>query len=152
MTLKAIRLPFMRIWWPNPRRTQPMLLLQAIPGPSITSLLLPISLSTSERVPFPFSESQDQWKPTLSRQSFILAREKESGGGEKTRKTLIIIYKYTAAIFWHTRRGRQISLWVVVCHHVVAGIWTQDLRESSQCPYPLSHLTSPRKHFKKLPN
>jgi hypothetical protein len=78
----------------------------------------------------------------------------------------IIICKYTAAIFWHTRRGRQISLWVVVSHHVVivfrhtrrghqillqmvvnhhvvAGIWTQDLQKSSQCSYPLSHLTSP---------
>jgi hypothetical protein len=34
----------------------------------------------------------------------------------------IIIHKYTVAVFKHTRRGRQISLWVVVSHHVVAGI------------------------------
>jgi hypothetical protein len=34
----------------------------------------------------------------------------------------IIICKYTVAGFRHTRRGRQISLRVVVSHHVVAGI------------------------------
>jgi hypothetical protein len=34
----------------------------------------------------------------------------------------IIIHKYTAAVFRHTRRGHQISLLVVVSHHVVAGI------------------------------
>jgi hypothetical protein len=46
---------------------------------------------------------------------------------------LFIICKYTVAVFRHPRRGRQISLWVVVSHHVVAGIWTQDLQKSSQC-------------------
>jgi hypothetical protein len=35
---------------------------------------------------------------------------------------LFIICKYTVAIFRCTRRGHQISLWVVVSHHVVAGI------------------------------
>ena len=60
----------------------------------------------------------------------------------------IILHKYTVADFRRTRRGRQISLWVVVSHHVVAGIWTQDLWKSSQCSYPLSHLTSPRQKFK----
>jgi hypothetical protein len=35
-------------------------------------------------------------------------------------------------------------LWMVVIHHMVAGIWTHDLWKSSQCSYPLSHLTSPR--------
>jgi hypothetical protein len=54
----------------------------------------------------------------------------------------IIINKYNEAVFRHTRREHQISLWVVVSHHVVAGIWTQDLRKSSQCSYPLSHLAS----------
>jgi hypothetical protein len=39
----------------------------------------------------------------------------------------IIISKYTIAVFRWTRRGRQISLWVVVSHPVDAGIWTQDL-------------------------
>jgi hypothetical protein len=58
----------------------------------------------------------------------------------------IIIYKYTVAVFWHTRRGCQISLQVVVSHHVAAGIWTQDLQKSSQCFYPLSHLASPDNH------
>ena len=56
---------------------------------------------------------------------------------------LFITCKYTVAGFRHTRRGRQISLQMVVSHHVVAGIWTQDLWRSSQCSYPLSHLASP---------
>jgi hypothetical protein len=34
----------------------------------------------------------------------------------------IIIRKYTVAVFRHTRRGHQISLQMVVSHHVVAGI------------------------------
>jgi hypothetical protein len=34
----------------------------------------------------------------------------------------IIRHKYTVADFRHTRRGCPISLWVVVSHHVVAGI------------------------------
>jgi hypothetical protein len=33
-----------------------------------------------------------------------------------------IIFKYTVAVFRHSRRGNQISLWMVVSHHVVAGI------------------------------
>jgi hypothetical protein len=45
---------------------------------------------------------------------------------------LFIICKYTVAVFRRTRRGHQISLQVVVSHHVVAGIWTSDLRKSSQ--------------------
>ena len=36
-------------------------------------------------------------------------------------KDLFIICKYTAAVFRHTRRGRQFSLQMVVSHHVVAG-------------------------------
>ena len=35
---------------------------------------------------------------------------------------LFIICKYTVAVFRHSRRGSQISLWMVVNHHVVAGI------------------------------
>jgi hypothetical protein len=31
---------------------------------------------------------------------------------------------------------------MVVIHRVVAGNWTQDLWKSSQCSYPLSHLSS----------
>jgi hypothetical protein len=54
-----------------------------------------------------------------------------------------IIHKYTVAVFRLTRRGRQISLRVVMSHHVVAGTGTQDLQKSSQCSYLLSHLTSP---------
>jgi hypothetical protein len=34
----------------------------------------------------------------------------------------IIISKYTVAVFRCTRRGKQISLQMVVSHHVVAGI------------------------------
>ena len=33
-----------------------------------------------------------------------------------------IICKYTVAVFRDTRRGRQISLGMVVSHHVIAGI------------------------------
>jgi hypothetical protein len=35
---------------------------------------------------------------------------------------LLIICKYTVAVFRHPRRGSQISLQMVVSHHVVAGI------------------------------
>jgi hypothetical protein len=35
---------------------------------------------------------------------------------------LFIICKYTVAVFRHSRRGSQISLRMVVSHHVVAGI------------------------------
>jgi hypothetical protein len=35
---------------------------------------------------------------------------------------LLLYTKYTVAVFKHARRGRQISLQVVVIHHVVAGI------------------------------
>jgi hypothetical protein len=34
----------------------------------------------------------------------------------------IYYFKYTVAVFRHTRRGHQISLWMVVSHHVVVGI------------------------------
>jgi hypothetical protein len=37
-------------------------------------------------------------------------------------KDLFIYYKYIVAVFRLTRRGRQISLQMVVSHHVVAGI------------------------------
>jgi hypothetical protein len=48
-------------------------------------------------------------------------------------KDLFIICKHTVAVFRHSRRGCQISLQMAVSHHVVAGNWTQDLWESSQC-------------------
>jgi hypothetical protein len=35
---------------------------------------------------------------------------------------LFIICKYAVAVFRHTRRGHQISLQMVVSHHVVAGM------------------------------
>jgi hypothetical protein len=35
---------------------------------------------------------------------------------------LFIICKYTGVVFRHTFRGHQISLQMVVSHHVVAGI------------------------------
>jgi hypothetical protein len=37
-------------------------------------------------------------------------------------KDLFTICKYTVAVFRHTRRASQISLRMVVSHHVVAGI------------------------------
>jgi hypothetical protein len=40
----------------------------------------------------------------------------------RPKDLFIIIDKYTVADFRHTRRGCQISLQVVVSHHVVAGI------------------------------
>jgi hypothetical protein len=46
---------------------------------------------------------------------------------------LFYVYKNTAAIFRHTKRRHQISLQMVVSHHVVAGNCTQDLWKSSQC-------------------
>jgi hypothetical protein len=49
---------------------------------------------------------------------------------------LFIICKYSVAVFRHSRRGRQILLRMVVSHHVVAGIWTPDLRESSRVLLP----------------
>jgi hypothetical protein len=49
---------------------------------------------------------------------------------------LFITCKYTLAVFRHSRRGRQISLQMVVSHHVVAGIWTLDLRKSSRVLLP----------------
>ena len=38
------------------------------------------------------------------------------------KELFIIITSYTVAVFRCTRRGHQISFWVVVSHHVVAGI------------------------------
>jgi hypothetical protein len=49
---------------------------------------------------------------------------------------LFIICKYTVAVFRHSRRGSQISLWMVVSHHVVSGIWTPDLWKSSRVLLP----------------
>jgi hypothetical protein len=49
---------------------------------------------------------------------------------------LFIICKYTVAVFRHSRRGSQISLGMVVSHHVVAGIWTLDLWKSSRVLLP----------------
>jgi hypothetical protein len=49
---------------------------------------------------------------------------------------LFIIWKYIVAVFRHSRRGSQISLQMVVSHHVVAGIWTLDLRKSSRVLLP----------------
>jgi hypothetical protein len=68
---------------------------------------------------------------------------KTSGGGLEGSfffffflNLFIIICKYTVAVFRHTRRGSQILLKVVVSHHVVAGIWTLDLRKSSRVLLP----------------
>jgi hypothetical protein len=51
------------------------------------------------------------------------------------------------AVFRHPRRGHQISLWMVVSHHVVAGILTQDLRKSSQCSYRWVISPAPREKY-----
>jgi hypothetical protein len=53
---------------------------------------------------------------------------------------LLLYVSDTVAVFRHTRRGHQISLQMVVSHHVVAGIWTQDLRKSRTSEEWLSAL------------
>jgi hypothetical protein len=40
----------------------------------------------------------------------------------RPKDLFIVIHKDTVADFRHTRRGRHISLQLVVSHHVVAGI------------------------------
>jgi hypothetical protein len=57
---------------------------------------------------------------------------------------LFIICKCTVAVFRCTRRGRQISLQMVVSHHVVAGIWTSDLLKSSRVLLPTEPSHQPR--------
>jgi hypothetical protein len=59
---------------------------------------------------------------------------------------LFIICKYTVAVFRHTRRGSQILLGMVVSHHVVAGIWTQDLRKNSRVLFPAGPSHQPLLH------
>jgi hypothetical protein len=51
-------------------------------------------------------------------------------------KIYLLICKYTVAVFRHSRRGSQISLWMVVNNHVVAGIWTHDFWKSSRVLLP----------------
>jgi hypothetical protein len=65
---------------------------------------------------------------------------------------LFIISKYTVAVFRHTRRGRQISLWMVVSHHVVLGFelgtfgrTVSALNRWAISPYPLLN-----EYFKKF--
>jgi hypothetical protein len=48
------------------------------------------------------------------------------------KSNLFYVCEYIVTIFRHTRRGHQISLQMVVSHHVVAGNWTQDLWKSRQ--------------------
>ena len=67
-------------------------------------------------------------------------------------KIYLFICKYTVAVFRHSRRGSQILLRIVVSHHVVAGIWTLDLRKSSleEQSGALTHWAispAPRIHF-----
>jgi hypothetical protein len=61
---------------------------------------------------------------------------------------LFIIWKYIVAVFRHSRRGSQISLQMVVSHHVVAGIWTLDLRKSSWVLLPTEPSHQPYKFYK----
>jgi hypothetical protein len=46
---------------------------------------------------------------------------------------LRFIYLFYVSVHCHTRRGHQIPLQMVVSHHVVVGIWIQDLWKNSQC-------------------
>jgi hypothetical protein len=59
---------------------------------------------------------------------------------------LFHICVHTVTVFRHSRRWHRIPLQMVVSHHVVAGIWTQDLGKSSQLVSALNCwaiLTSP---------
>lgn len=50
---------------------------------------------------------------------------RKRGGGRRNNFffffKIYLLSKYTVAVFRFIRRGRQISLWMVVNHHVVAG-------------------------------
>ena len=63
---------------------------------------------------------------------------------------LFIICKYTVAIFRHSRRGSQISLRMVVSHHVVSGIWTLDLQKSSRVLLTTKPSRQPDSYFWSL--
>jgi hypothetical protein len=53
---------------------------------------------------------------------WLLGMKVDRYGLLRPKDLFIILSKYTVAIFIHTRRGPQISLQIVVSHHVVAGI------------------------------
>ena len=83
------------------------------------------------------------WTPDLWKSSWVLSPTEPSHQPLLTLSFLFflkiylyIICKYTVAVFRHTRRGCQISLRMVVSHHVVAGIWTPDLWKSSRVLLP----------------
>jgi hypothetical protein len=59
----------------------------------------------------------------------------------------IIICKYTVVVFRHSRGGSQISLQMVVSHHVVAGIWTLNLWKSSRVLLPTEPSHQPYSHI-----
>jgi hypothetical protein len=52
----------------------------------------------------------------------MLSKNLLNTGAQSFTNFFFIICKYTVAVFRHARRGRQISLQMVVSHHVVAGI------------------------------
>jgi hypothetical protein len=56
---------------------------------------------------------------------------------------LLIMCKYTVAVFSHTREESQILLRMVVSHHVVAGICTKDLWKSSRVLLPAEQSHQP---------
>jgi hypothetical protein len=64
---------------------------------------------------------------------------------------LFIICKYTVVVFRHSRREHQILLQMVVSHHVVAGIWTLDLRKSSRVLLPTEPSHQPTSHTSNTP-
>jgi hypothetical protein len=56
------------------------------------------------------------WRPNDSPECLLIPQELS------TLFFCFIICKYTVAVFRHSRRGSQISLRMVVSHHVVTGI------------------------------
>ena len=51
---------------------------------------------------------------------------------------IVIICKETVAVFKYTRKGHHVSLRMVVSHHEIAGIWTQDLWKSCLTHWAIS--------------
>ena len=54
----------------------------------------------------------------------------------------IYVYEYTVVVFRHTRRGCQISLYMVVNHHVYTGCWELNSGALEEASAP-NHLSSP---------
>jgi hypothetical protein len=77
-----------------------------------------------------FQDSTGLHRETLSRKTKKKKKKNNSLCFCFCYKDLFIVISKYCSCLRHTRRGHQISLQMVVRHHVVAGIWTQDLRRA----------------------